>query len=77
MVFTYIKVFSGFILSFDQNCLVYDEKNNNFNLTVAPVLFFLFFFCLEGPKLLQLQNLGGCFVVFFLLKGPKSQLRES
>jgi len=26
-----------------------------------------------GPKLLQLQNLGGCFVVFFL-RGPKSQL---
>jgi len=30
------------------------------------VLFFYFIFCLEGPKLLQLQNLGGCFVVFFL-----------
>jgi len=30
------------------------------------VLFFILFFCLEGPKLLQLQNLGGCFVVFFL-----------
>jgi len=29
-----------------------------------------------GPKLLQLQNLGGCFVVFFL-RGPKSQLWES
>jgi len=31
---------------------------------------------LWGPKLLQLQNLGGCFVVFFL-RGPKSQLWES
>jgi len=29
-----------------------------------------------GPKLPQLQNLGGCFVVFFL-RGPKSQLWES
>ena len=30
------------------------------------MLFFLFFFGLGGPKLLQLQNLGGGFVVFFL-----------
>jgi len=30
------------------------------------VLFFILFFCLGGPKLLQLQNLGGYFVVFFL-----------
>jgi len=30
------------------------------------MFFFCFFFCLGGPKLLQLQNLGGCFVVFFL-----------
>jgi len=30
---------------------------------------------LWGPKLLQLQNLGGCFIVFF--RGPKSQLWES
>jgi len=30
------------------------------------MLFFLFLFCLGGPKLLQLQNLGDCFVVFFL-----------
>ena len=28
------------------------------------------------PKLPQVQNLGGCFVVFFL-RGPKSQLWES
>ena len=31
---------------------------------------------LWGPKLLQLQNLGDCFLVFFL-RGPKSQLWES
>ena len=29
-----------------------------------------------GPKLPQMQNLGGRFLVFFL-KGPKSQLCES
>jgi len=32
----------------------------------VPRVNFLFFFCLGGPKLLQLQNLGGGFVVFFL-----------
>jgi len=46
------------------------------------VLFFLFFLAL-GPKLLQMQNLGGHFVVFFLkgqnlnfvkVKGLKLQL---
>ena len=43
------------------------------------MLFFLFFLPKIGlgePKLLQLQNLGCGFVVFFL-RGPKSQLRES
>jgi len=30
------------------------------------MLFFLFFFGLGGPKLLQLQNLVGGFVIFFL-----------
>jgi len=30
-----------------------------------------------GPKLPQVQNLRGGFVVFFLLRGPKSQLWES
>jgi len=34
------------------------------------------FFGLGEPKLLQLQNFGGGFVVFFL-RGPKSQLRKS
>jgi len=47
------------------------------------VLFLKKKFCLGGPKLLQLQNLGGCFVVFFLggqnrnfgkVKGLKLQL---
>jgi len=42
---------------------------------VPRVIFFIYFLP-WGPKLLQLQNLGGCFVVFFL-RGPKSQLWES
>jgi len=36
----------------------------------------IYFFLPWEPKLLQLQNLGGCFVVFFL-RGLKSQLWKS
>jgi len=46
----------------------------------ATCYFFIFFYqklALGGPKLLQLQNLGGGFEVFFLLRGPKSELRKS
>jgi len=32
---------------------------------VTRVIFFIFYFDLGGPKLLQMQNLGGRFVVFF------------
>jgi len=45
-------------------------------LSEVPHVIFFIFFCVGGPKLLQLQNLRGCFVVFFL-RGPKSQLWES
>jgi len=40
---------------------------------VSHVIFFIFL--VWGPKLLQLQNLGGGFVVFF--RGSKLQLCES
>jgi len=43
---------------------------------VLHVILFYFFLPkigFGGPKLLQLQNLGGSFV----LRGPKSQLREN
>jgi len=36
----------------------------------------MLFFLPWGPKVLQMQNLGGRFVVFILM-GPKSQLYES
>jgi len=45
-------------------------------LSEVPRVILLLFFVLGGPKLLQLQNLGGSFVVFFL-SGPKSQLWKS
>ena len=48
--------------------------------------YFFNFFLLWGPKLLQLQNLEGCFVVFFLggqnrnfgkVRGLKLQLSQT
>jgi len=45
---------------------------------VPRVIFYFFLqkIGLGGPKVLQLQNLGGDFVVFFL-RETKSQLHES
>jgi len=43
---------------------------------VPRVIFFNYFFGFGGSKVLQMQNLGGRFVVF-ILRGPKSQLGES
>jgi len=63
-------------------CGSFGPKANFDSVTLSemPRVVFLFLFFTKigpwGPKLLQLQNLGGGFVVFFL-RGPKSQLREN
>jgi len=46
------------------------------SLNEVPRVIFFICFCLVGPKLLQMQNLGDRFV-FFFLRGSKSQLCES
>jgi len=51
----------------------------------VPRVILFYFFGLGGPKLLQLQNIRGCFVVFFLrgqnrnfgkVRGLKLQLSQ-